>query len=201
MRWPTVTQLLNISFLLTCDEKVWIQSRKSTNAQLSAIVHLLSILCYWSCARVKHERWCENDTCSGDRESRLMVFLLAAIQFVVDKMFKMFRMQASNGQYFCFKLIITVFTIANETNSFNSISEWIEMFSEIPRVKCIVLLFFLLSLTPNRAVQMHVFFLDILNTCTWSCKCINQPIIARFNKNNVYIFNYKLLINLIFPCQ
>lgn len=161
MRWPTVTQLLNISFLLTCDEKVWIQSRKSTNAQLSAIVHLLSILCYWSCARVKHERWCGNDTCAGDRESRLMVFLLAAIHFVVDKMFKMFRMQASNGQYFCFKLIITVFTIANETNSFNSILEWIEMFSEIPRVKCIVLLFFS-SLSHSQSCSTNACFFFLI---------------------------------------
>lgn len=54
--------------------------------------------------------------------------------------------------------------------------------------------------------SLHIFQIPNV-ACTWSCECINQTIIACFecNKNttqqNLHNFNYKLPINLIFPCQ
>lgn len=117
-------------FLPTCDEKVWFESRKSTNA-LVAIVHLLSILCYCSCAAVKHERWFENDTCIRESRaelSRLIVFFLfAAIHFDVDKMFEMFRMQASKRSALWIQSLRYI--ESPRLRNIDSILEWIEMFN------------------------------------------------------------------------
>lgn len=57
-------------------------------------------------------------------------------------------------------------------------------------------------LVRNACFSLSIFQIPNVS-CTWSSKCINQTIIARSieKKNIVYIFNYKLPINLIFVRQ